>query len=99
MDKKIRVFTLILGVIFLFTFQYAWAGDSYSIKISCVIPAIPGFNAPTIIEKTAVKPQAEEPVYKESNNNKGMIQKETKKEIISSGQEPALIALQTVYVK
>ncbi len=98
MAKKIRVFTLILGAIFLLTYQYAWAGDSYSIKVSCVIPAIPGFNAPTIIEKTAVKPKAEEPVYKESNN-KGLIQKETKKEIISRGQEPTLIALQTVYVK
>ncbi len=45
----------------------AIAGDSVTIKLSCVIPAIPGINAPAIAEAPA--PQTEEPALEPQDDD------------------------------
>ena len=94
MKKKALKCFLIAAVIMLSSVDVGFAGDSYTIQVSCTIPAIPGLNVP-LEDKTLM------PVNKEAE--KIMAQQETK--VLAQEKEnvqPAFIqeeqeGMQTVY--
>lgn len=65
---------LIIGsvaLVVLFFAGYAFAGDSVSIRVSCSIPAVPGVNAPALLEEEALKAASMEPAEKKEYPQEG----------------------------
>ena len=86
---KIALFTSCVTVLLAIGIGNARA-ETYSIKVSCFIPAIAGENIPI------VKEQKIDEVKAQQANTPMMLQKETK-EIRSQGNTTNEVAVQTVY--
>lgn len=95
----------IIVITLLFSTSFVLAGNSYSIAVSCTIPAIPGVNVPLIQEKTA-KPElnnnsaatdqnANLP-QEEINNTPAMFQKDTEEVRWVEGEKD-IVTLKTIY--
>jgi len=98
---------LIIGsvaVVVLFFAGYAFAGDSVSIRVSCSIPAVPGVNAPALLEEEASKVRlaepAEEKEHPEAENPEpsfATIADEEIDEVKSPEGESSLMLVRTIY--
>lgn len=55
--NKTGSFLTVFMIIALFLTGVAAASDSYSVKVSCTIPAVPGLNVPIVEEEKPVIPQ------------------------------------------
>lgn len=83
----------------------AFCKDNYTLSISCVVPEIPGVNAPLIqenkvkkIDEVSLKQNAQELQRESESNSQEIIQKETKEEIpLSDGKNYASVLLETLY--
>lgn len=83
--KRILISSLL--VIFCLT-NTAWAQDSFSVSVSCIIPAVPGVNAPLIGEKAVIQ---------EENKTASPLLIQEEKEIKLAEEKNSSIILQTLY--
>lgn len=100
--KKAALFSLLAALITLVITPGAFAqGNRQSIAISCVIPAIPGVNAPLIEEEAEdlVSAQAEAKAKGEETNLQmpEMIQESQSKAQINDRGEKSLTLVKTLY--
>ncbi len=84
MKKKVKL--TVICAAFLLTASCAFAGENYSFRVSCSIPAIPGVNAP-LVEESAT----EETGSKDDNKDKGQNLEKT--------EEKSLALVKTIYSK
>lgn len=105
--KKI---TNLLGILFLILFvqEYVWAGDSVTISVSCVIPAIPGINAPVSLTEEKIKENetktaetkelSDKYQYIPENQSPGFIvQEETRQETRLDKDKDLTLNVKTIY--
>ena len=78
----------------LFLFDTSYAQESFSVSIACIIPAVPGVNAPPF-GKDAL--QEEKLSQENKNETPTMIVDETKKEIQLSKGESVAVTIQNIY--
>lgn len=69
-----RILFLATGIFFLLAIADSFAGDSVTLSVSCTIPAIPGVNAPSLLQQSngssQAEPLAEEGKTKNEEENK-----------------------------
>lgn len=106
---KPRIFLIVcidvIVITLLFSVSFVLAENSYSIAVSCTIPAISGVNVPLIQEKTAKPDLNNNPAAtdqfanltpEEINNTPAMFQKDTE-EIRWVKGEKYIVTLKTIY--
>lgn len=102
---KIPLFALILITPVLFSVYPAFAeGDSCTIVVTCAVPAIPGVNAPALLEEEALKPasteSAEKKEYPQEESPEpsfATIANEEVGEVKSPEDESSLMLVRTIY--
>lgn len=103
MKKNLKKLIIGLMIFISITIGAAFAGDSFTIAVSCTIPAIPGVNAPLIeeeISKTDTQATAPQEVNLQKETSQPAsetIQQAVQEEkVITSGQKPTMI-VKTIY--
>ncbi|MDO8662464.1 MAG: hypothetical protein Q7K98_04495 [Candidatus Omnitrophota bacterium] len=93
MELKLTKITLRLIISAVFTLALLYpvmaADNSYSVRISCIIPAIPGKNMPILQEPRVTN-------TKEQANSPAIFQKDTQEIRVIAG-EKLLLDLETLY--
>lgn len=74
----------IILIIFLLVAPFAWAGDSVTIGMSCVIPVIPGVNAPLLSQDNLTKDSRAKEIEKKDLDNSFKIEMIKKDEVKES---------------
>ena len=95
MKRNLAEKTLLAAAVLLLMAGTAFAGESYSIRMSCSIPAIPGVNAPSVVEEKIVAAVNDGTAAKETGEDNqtkpaGAVQEESM---------VALVKMQTVYAR
>ena len=88
---KILLITLIAALIPLL----GYSGDSYSIKLSCTIPVIPGVNAP-LVNDNANKAEADNAEAQEESNSSTTFESDEEDMRLVKG-ETQTVAVKTIY--
>lgn len=76
---------------------YVLAQDSYAIRISCVIPEIPGVNVPLIKDNNAKQAVEEQKSHDESNSGSGAVYENDREETRIVKGEAITITVKTIY--
>jgi hypothetical protein len=98
-NKELKKITssLVLAIMILSFPAFTFAGDSASIRIGCVIPAIPGVNIPLVEESAAIQKEAEETEIKQATPDlPSMFQKDEEIIRLNNGKE-TFLKVKTVY--
>jgi len=93
MKNKLKI-TLIVIMTALSLFDTSYAQESFSVPIACIIPAVPGVNAPPFGEDAM---QKEKLSQENKNEAPTMIVDETKKEMRLSKGESVAVTIQNIY--
>jgi len=78
----------------------AFAGDSFSIQVSCSIPEVPGLNAPPIKEETKGTPTEAEIIAAQNESQEQTpltIQEDTEREIMLADRSTSSEITKTIY--
>lgn len=87
--NRITVYLVILIAIFVLLQGNVFAGsNSYSIMVSCTIPAIPGVNVPLVEEESANTQQ------QQAQEEEVQVEKE---QILPSSQEGSFVITKSIY--
>jgi len=94
--------SLMIGVaVLLFLTELAQAGDSRTIGVSCTIPAIPGVNAPALVEEKTVNVNLEalspQPTVEQDELAPATIQQDSEKQATSTNGKTSLLMVKTLY--
>lgn len=90
--------SLITLMILLSIVGIAIADDSFSIPVSCSIPAVPGLNAPPLTEKeTELSIPSKQDNEAEVMEKSSAIQENTEKEIILADGSSVTVTAKTIY--
>jgi hypothetical protein len=93
--KKIGSFLVVFMLFAAFFASFAAGSDSYSIKVSCTIPAVPGINVPIIEEEQPATPQ--EIMAFNSKKQEAQLEKE---QLTPSGEEgSSLVLVKSIYTR
>lgn len=95
---------LMIGLLIISLIGRAWAQDSFSISVSCSIPAVPGLNAPLIEEETPRVTETDEFTQKDAKNQEEirlesptLLQEDKEKQIQLAEGETSTVIVQTIY--
>ena len=97
-EKSLKRFAYfsILTALLLFVPIFSFAGETTSIKIACVIPAIPGENVPLVEESITIQDPEEINMEQELSQSPSMFQKD--EEILRKVKgEKTLLKVKTIY--
>ena len=85
--------------IFLTLSNTAFCGETYSLSISCVIPEIPGVNAPLIEENARINASVNPDYQEEKTEQQGlaMIQQDAQVEKNIGNKDNSLLLVKTIY--
>lgn len=101
--KKILKNSLLVLMLILSLQEGVKAQDAATLSVSCTIPAIPGVNAPALIEEETIKEKSDilirqgaEKQEERKESHPAMIQEDSEKSA-SFGGKAGLIVVKTVY--
>jgi hypothetical protein len=96
MTRCLILFLVLIVASFGCFFDNAIAGESTSIRLSCIIPAVPGVNVPLVKENASSATETKN-IEKQTNlYSQVMFQKETQETRNTEGQK-LLVKVETIY--
>jgi len=99
--KKRLIRKMVIGLMLSFSMlEVAFAKDSFSIPVSCGIPAVPGLNVPLVeIAQEPAPAKAKQSEEQDINKNKNpdTVEEDTQKETLLVSGENLSLNVKTIY--